>query len=46
MIWVGTHDADVVVVGAGITRFTTGLLLAQRGVSVVAEAHRVASTFV
>ena len=40
----GTHDADVVVVGAGITGLTTALLLAQGGVSVaVVEAHRVAS---
>lgn len=40
----GTYDADVVVVGAGITGLTTALLLAQGGVSVaVVEAHRVAS---
>ena len=40
----GTHDADVVVVGAGITGLTTALLLAQGGVSVaVVESHRVAS---
>src|SRR4051812_11607875 len=38
----GSHDADVVVVGAGITGLTTALLLAQGGVSVVVvEAHRV-----
>ena len=36
------HDADVVVVGGGITGLTTALLLAQGGVSVVVvEAHRV-----
>lgn len=40
----GTYDADVVVVGAGITGLTTALLLAQGGVSVaVVEVHRVAS---
>jgi glycine/D-amino acid oxidase-like deaminating enzyme/nitrite reductase/ring-hydroxylating ferredoxin subunit len=38
----GNHDADVVVVGAGITGLTTALLLAQGGASVVVvEAHRV-----
>lgn len=38
----GNHDADVVVVGAGITGLTTALLLAQSGASVVVvEAHRV-----
>jgi monoamine oxidase len=37
----GNHDADVVVVGGGITGLTTALLLAQGGVSVVVvEAHR------
>ncbi|MDQ3901273.1 MAG: FAD-dependent oxidoreductase [Actinomycetota bacterium] len=38
----GNHDADVVVVGAGMTGLTTALLLAQSGASVVlVEAHRV-----
>jgi glycine/D-amino acid oxidase-like deaminating enzyme/nitrite reductase/ring-hydroxylating ferredoxin subunit len=40
----GNYDADVVVVGAGITGLTTALLLAQGGVSVVVvEAHRVST---
>ncbi len=38
---VGTHEADVVVVGAGLSGLTTALLLIQRGVSVaVLEAAR------
>ena len=37
----GAHEADVVVVGGGVTGLTTALLLAQRGVSVtVLEAAR------
>jgi glycine/D-amino acid oxidase-like deaminating enzyme/nitrite reductase/ring-hydroxylating ferredoxin subunit len=40
----GNHDADVVVVGAGITGLTTALLLAQSGASVaLVEAHRVST---
>src|SRR5687767_368463 len=39
----GDEEADVVVVGGGISGLTTGLLLAQRGVSVaVVEGGRIA----